>query len=52
MDITNAIIAIYKQELAAANEQRVFFAAQCEIYQREIEDLKKQLKEKDNEKNK
>lgn len=45
MDSLNVIANIYKQELADANEQKVLFKAQCEIYKQEIEQLKKRLQE-------
>lgn len=49
MDSLNVLASIYKQELADANEQKVLFKTQCEIYKQEIEHLKKQL-QKANEK--
>ncbi len=45
MDSLNVLASIYKQELADANEQKVLFKTQCEIYKQEIEQLKKQLQE-------
>ena len=45
MDNLNVLASIYKQELADANEQKVLFKTQCEIYKQEIEQLKKQLQE-------
>ena len=45
MDSLNVLASIYKQELADANEQKVLFKTQCEIYKQEIEHLKKQLQE-------
>lgn len=45
MDSLNVLANIYKQELADANEQKVLFKTQCEIYKQEIEHLKKQLQE-------
>lgn len=45
MDSLNLVASIYKQELADANEQKVLFKAQCEIYKQEIEQLKEQLKQ-------
>lgn len=45
MDSLNVLANIYKQELADANEQKVLFKTQCEIYKQEIEQLKKQLQE-------
>lgn len=45
MDSLNVLANIYKQELADANEQKVLFKTQCEIYKQEIEQLKKQLEE-------
>lgn len=44
MDSINLIATFYKQELASANEQKVLFKAQCELYKQEIEQLKEQLK--------
>lgn len=46
MDSINLIATIYKQQLAEANEQKILFQAQCELYKQEIEELKKELKEK------
>ena len=51
MDTVNIAISIYKQELADANEQKILLMTQCEIYKKEIEELRKQLKEKDDIKN-
>lgn len=45
MNILNLVASMYKQELADANEQKVLFKAQCEIYKEEIAQLKKQLQE-------
>lgn len=44
MDSINLIATFYKQELADANEQKVLYKAQCELYKQEIEQLKEQLK--------
>lgn len=44
MDSLNLIASIYKRELADANEQKILFKAQCDIYKNEIEQLKEQLK--------
>lgn len=45
MDAINIITEIYKQELAQANQQKVLFQAQCEIYKQQIEKLKKENEE-------
>ena len=45
MDSINIIANIYKQELADANEQKVLFKTQCELYKQEIAQLKEQLKQ-------
>ena len=50
MDV-NKVLLIYKQQLAEANEQKILIQAQCELYKKEIEELRKQLKEKDDIKN-
>lgn len=49
MDTINLISSIYKQQLADANEQKILFQAQCEIYKAKIEQLEQQLKEKNEE---
>ena len=49
MDVMNLISNIYKQQLAEANEQKILFQAQCEIYKAKIEQLEQQLKEKNEE---
>ena len=46
MDALNLLATHYKLELADANEQKILFKAQCDIYKKEIEELKKELKEK------
>ena len=51
MDTANIAISIYKQELANANEQKILLMTQCEIYKKEIEELRKQLEEKASGKN-
>lgn len=43
MDIVNLIANTYKLELAEANEQKILFKAQIEIYKNEIKQLKEQL---------
>lgn len=45
MDAINLLNAIYKRELADANEKRVMVEAQCEIYKQQVEQLKKELAE-------
>ena len=45
MDVINLLNAIYKRELADANEKRVMVEAQCEIYKQQVEQLKKELAE-------
>lgn len=45
MDTLNVLAEIYKLELASANEQKVLFMAQCEIYKKQIEELEAKLKE-------
>lgn len=45
MDALNLLNAIYKRELADANEKRVMTEAQCEIYKQQVEQLKKELTE-------
>lgn len=45
MDVLNLLNAIYKRELADANEKRVMIEAQCEIYKQQVEKLKKELAE-------
>ena len=45
MDAINLLNAIYKRELADANEKRVMTEAQCEIYKQQVEQLKKELAE-------
>lgn len=44
MNSLDIIANIYKQELADANEQKVLFKTQCELYKQEIAQLKEQLK--------
>ena len=44
MDSINLIATFYKQELADANEQKVLYKTQCQLYKQEIEQLKEQLK--------
>lgn len=44
MDTINLISNIYKQQLADANEQKILFQAQCELYKAKIEQLEQQLK--------
>ena len=44
MDSINLIATLYKQELAAANEQAILYKAPCKLYKQEIEQLKEQLK--------
>ena len=39
----NIIAKLYKQELAEANHQKVLIQAQCEIYKKELEELKQQI---------
>lgn len=48
MDALNLLNAIYKRELADANEKKVMLEAQCEIYKQQVEKLKKQLEEVQN----
>lgn len=48
MDTLNLISNLYKQELADADEQKILFKAQCEIYKQQIEQLEQQLKEANN----
>lgn len=48
MDAINLLNAIYKRELADANEKKVMLEAQCEIYKQQVEKLKKQLEEVQN----
>ena len=43
MDSINLIATFYKQELAAANEQKILYKTQCELHKQEIEQLKEQL---------
>ena len=45
MDALNLLNAIYKRELADANEKRVMVEAQCEIYKQQVEQLKRELAE-------
>ena len=45
MDVINLLNAIYKRELADANEKRVMVEAQCEIFKQQVEQLKKELAE-------
>ena len=45
MDAINLLNAIYKRELADANEKRVMVEAQCEIYKQQVQQLKKELAE-------
>ena len=45
MDKLNLLATIYKQELAEANEQKILFKAQCDIYKNEMEQLQEQLKQ-------
>ena len=45
MDSINLIATFYKQELADANEQKVLYKTQCELYKQEIEQLRGQLKQ-------
>ena len=45
MDAINLLNAIYKRELADANEKRVMVEAQCEIYKQQVEQLKRELAE-------
>ena len=45
MDALNLICAIYKSELAEANEKKVMAEAQCKIYKQQVEQLKKELAE-------
>lgn len=49
MDTINLISNIYKQQLADANEQKILFQAQCELYKAKIEKLEQELKEKNEE---
>lgn len=49
MDTVNILISIYKAELASANEQKVLFMAQCEIFKNKIEELEKLIQDKDEE---
>ena len=51
MEEINIILTLYKQQLAEANEQKILIQAQCELYKKEIEELRKQLEEKASEKN-
>ena len=44
MNSLDILANIYKQELADANEQKVLFKTQCELYKQEIAQLKEQLK--------
>lgn len=44
MDSINLIATFYKQELADANEQKILYKTQCELYKQEIAQLKEQLK--------
>ena len=39
MDSINLIATFYKQELADANEQKVLYKTQCELYKQEIEKI-------------
>lgn len=45
MNSLDILANIYKQELADANEQKVLFKTQCELYKQEIEQLREQLKQ-------
>ena len=45
MNSLDILANIYKQELADANEQKVLFKTQCELYKQEIAQLKEQLKQ-------
>lgn len=49
MDITKLITTSYKQELADANEKKILFQVQCQVYKAQIEELEKIIKEKDEE---
>ena len=44
MNSLDILANICKQELADANEQKVLFKTQCELYKQEIAQLKEQLK--------
>ena len=45
MNEINIILALYKKQLAEANEQNILAQAQCEIYKQRINELEKQLNE-------
>ena len=49
MDSINIIATLYKQELADANEQKVLYKTQCELHKQEIQQLKEQLKQANDE---
>ena len=49
MDSINLIATFYKQELADANEQKILYKTQCELHKQEIQQLKEQLKQANDE---
>ena len=49
MDSINLIATFYKQELADANEQKILYKTQCELQKQEIQQLKEQLKQANDE---
>ena len=49
MDSINLIATFYKQELADANEQKILYTTQCELHKQEIQQLKEQLKQANDE---
>ena len=49
MDSLNLIATFYKQELADANEQKILYKTQCELHKQEIQQLKEQLKQANDE---
>ena len=49
MDSINLIANFYKQELADANEQKILYKTQCELHKQEIQQLKEQLKQANDE---
>lgn len=45
MEVANLLSKVYKAALADANEQKILFQIQCEIYKKQIEELEAKLKE-------
>ena len=45
MENINLILAIYRNELATANEQKILVQAQCEEYRQKIEQLEREIEQ-------